>query len=87
MKALDANRNQALDNKSRKKPKYRQRHSRLNIGPIREVLSDYYIVNSSYPAEIIDQMRKIQDAKYLNVGFSLRAGLLTNSSDINQLKR
>ena len=86
LKALDANGNR--ENISNKKPRYRQRHSRLSVGPIREVLSDYYIVKSSYPAEIIDQMRRIHgNANYTSVGFSLRAGLITNSSDISRLKR
>lgn len=85
LKALDANGNHALEKISNKKPKYRQRNSRLSVGPIREILSDYYIVKSSYRAEIIDQMRRIQ-GQYLNVGFSLRAGLITNSSDISRIK-
>jgi len=85
LKALDANGNHALEKISNKKPKYRERNSRLCVGPIREILSDYYIVKSSYPAEIIDQMRRIQ-GQYLNVGFSLRAGLINNSSDISQIK-
>ena len=88
LKALDANGNHALENISNKKPKYRQRHSRLSVEPIREILSDYYIVKSSYPAEIIDQMQMIQsNSKYKSVGFSLRAGLVTNSSDISRLIR
>ena len=88
LKALDANGNHALENISNKKQKYRQRHSRLSFDPIREILSDYYIVKSSYPAEIIDQMQRIQgNSKYKSVGFSLRAGLVTNSSDINRLIR
>ena len=88
LKALDANGNRVLESTSNKKPRYRQRHSRLSVGPIREVLSDYYIVKSSYPAEIIDQMRRIQgNENYKSVGFSLRAGLITNSSDISRLKR
>ena len=86
LKALDANGNHALEKISNKKPKYRERNSRLCVGPIREILSDYYIVKSSYRAEIIDQMRRIQ-GQYLNVGFSLRAGLINNSSDISQFKR
>lgn len=87
LKALDANGNRVLESTSIKKPRYRQRHSRLSVGPIREVLSDYYIVKSSYPAEIIDQMRRIQgNENYKSVGFSLRAGLITNSSDISRLK-
>ena len=42
LKALDANGNHALQNISNKKPKYRQRLSRLSVEPIREILSDYY---------------------------------------------
>ena len=86
LKAVDANKNHDQENISNKKPQYRQRNSRLSVGPIREILSDYYIVKSSYPAEIIEQIRRIQ-RQYLNVGFSLRAGLINNSSDISQIKR
>ena len=86
LKAVDANKNHDQENISNKKPQYRQRNSRLSVGPIREILSDYYIVKSSYPAEIIEQIRRIQ-RQYLNVGFSLRAGLITNSSEISRLKR
>jgi len=86
LKAVDANKNHAQENISNKTPQYRQRNSRLSVGPIREILSDYYIEKSSYPAEIIEQIRRIQ-GQYLNVGFSLRAGLITNSSEISRLKR
>ena len=88
LKAFDANGNHILENFSNNKPKFRQRHSRLKVEPIKEILSDYYIVESSYPDEILDQMRKIQGhTTNSEVGFSLRAGLVTNISDISQLKK
>ena len=62
------------------------RNSRLTISPVTEILSDYYLTSSTYSEDILEQMKALS---HLNqtIGFSLRAGLLTDNSNHTSLRR
>ena len=62
------------------------RNSRLTISPVTEILSDYYLTSSTYSEDILEQMKMILHLNH-SVGFSLRAGLLTNNSEYTTFKR
>jgi len=75
LKAIESNGKHALEKAS--KTKYKNpRLSRINVNPVSEVLSDYYVVTSSYSNEIFEEMKNLMENNS-KIGFSLRAGLVT----------
>ena len=62
------------------------RNSRLTISPVTEILSDYYLTSSTYSEEILEQMKALSNLNQ-TIGFSLRAGLLTDNSNHTSLRR
>ena len=90
LKAIEANGNHILENskKSNNNPTSRyksHRRSRLEVGPVTEILSDYYVVTSSYSDDRLTQMRNLINVRP-NIGFYLRAGLITDKNNLNGFK-
>ena len=86
LKAIESNGKHALEKAS--KTKYKNpRLSRINVNPVSEVLSDYYVVTSSYSNEIFEEMKNLMENNS-KIGFSLRAGLVTGEdSKLKGFKR
>ena len=88
LKAIEANGNHVIE-KSSNSPtsKYKShRRSRLEFVPVTEILSDYYVVTSSYSQDRINQMRELITERP-NIGFNLRAGLITEKDYLTGFKR
>ena len=75
LKAIESNGKHVLQKASSKSKYKNPRHSRINIKPVTEILSDYYVMTSSYSHGRIEEMKDLIK-KNSNIGFSLRAGLV-----------